>query len=620
MCPVCAAPDTGGRECPGCHWRMWDDAPVLGALTDEDRAAARTALDTARHTWDLRAAALAGGGGDGARRLAPLLRPGTPPPGGPEPLPGGSLPPHDSAGWQQILTDLVGGRIPDVVFAEFTPDRLHVVRAAADASGIPRQSDAGSTDWAALLPLLGGDADLRRFRLAGGIGTGEVLDRAEFDAAVAHWLRTHPVLSRSRTLVILGRRSGWVLLDRAAALLRSAHRPGAELGPGPGETAQDPATDTAEAVRAALRTAPLAVDHSLLLARVDRRTGEVHAHTQVLFPAGSRLRRGETATAEITVYGGLAARAPVLLPVLAGVPGADGSGAVTLSARRTALAAFAPARLAFVLHGPGEVTPDDGPAARLGGRDHTDPPDLPALLGSLPRRVIHPPALEVFLTVEMSGADPEETAERLAFARDVVAALARRHGPGLRVGAVGHYDHAVHENRYGPRPVLLLRAPAAPARTTLAALAGWRPARRAQDTASSLEDALKEVGRLVKGGRARPADGARTERVLLVVGRRPPGLPEQHEVVPSCPLGADWRGELDALRARGIRVLARADPDTGGERGPVQHYAAAAWDALGAGGSFRPGTDTADDVADTLAPPWRWDGLPCPLALATPLL
>ncbi|MCG7529199.1 hypothetical protein MHW47_32825, partial [Streptomyces sp. OfavH-34-F] len=153
-----------------------------------------------------------------------------------------------------------------------------------------------------------------------------------------------------------------------------------------------------------------------------------------------------------------------------------------------------------------------------------------------------------------------------------------------------------------------------------AALAGWRPARRAQDTASSLEDALKEVGRLVKGGRARPADGTRTERVLLVVGRRPPGLPEQHEVVPSCPLGADWRGELDALRARGIRVLARADPDTGGERGPVQHYTAAAWDALGAGGSFRPGTDTADDVADTLAPPWRWDGLPCPLALATPLL
>ncbi|MFC8534119.1 hypothetical protein ACFUJY_09190 [Streptomyces sp. NPDC057249] len=611
---MCATPDTGGRECAGCSWHMWDD-PVLGALTDEDTDAARTALRAARHTWDLRAATLSQGDAEGVRRLAPLLRAGPAHSGEPAPpsLPGGSLPPHDSARWQQILTDLVGGRIPDVVFAEFTPDRLHVIRAAADRSGIPRQTDAGSTDWASLLPALAGDAAPRRFRLAGGIGTEPPLDRAEFDAAVTRWLHTHPVLSRARTLVLLGRRSGWVLLDRAAALLRTVYRPSAEIGPGPGEAASG--TDTADAVRAALRTAPLAVDHSLLLARVDRRTGEVHAHTQVLFPAGSRLRRGETATAEITVYGGPAARTQVLLPVLAGTPGADGSGAVALSARRTAFAAFAPARLAFVLHGPGEVTTHED--AHTEGRGEL--PDIPALVSSLPRRVIHPPALDVFLTVEMSGADAEETGERLGFARDVIATLARRHGPGLRVGVVGHYDHAVHENRYGPRPVLLLRIPAGPARAALTALTGWRPARREQDTASSLEDALKEVGRLVRA-RPRTARAPDTRRVLLVVGRRPPGLPEQqHEVVPACPLGADWRAELDALRARGVRVLARADPDAG-PKGPVPGYAASAWEALGAGGSFRPGSDTADDVADTLAPPWRWDGLPCPLALATPLL
>ncbi|MEU2025216.1 hypothetical protein ABZ565_24185 [Streptomyces sp. NPDC016469] len=612
---MCATPDTGAQECAGCSWRMWDD-PVLGALTDEDTEAARTALRTAQHAWDLRAATLSQGDAEGLRRLTPLLRAGPADPGepAPPPLPGGSLPPHDSARWQQILTDLVGGRIPDVVFAEFTPDRLHVIRAAADRSGIPSQADAGSTDWASLLPALDGDAGPRRFRLAGGVGSEEALDRAEFDAAVTRWLRTHPALARAGTLVVLGRRSGWVLLDRAAALLRSVYRPSAEIGPGPGEAASG--TDTADAVRAALRTAPLAVDHSLLLARVDRRTGEVHAHTQVLFPAGSRLRRGETATAEITVYGGLAARAPVLLPVLAGTPGADGSGAVTLSARRTALAAFAPARLAFVLHGPGEVTAHEG-AAHADGRGEL--PDIPALVGSLPRRVIHPPALDMFLTIEMSGADPAETAERLGFARDVIATLARRHGPGLRVGVVGHYDHAVHENRYGPRPVLLLRVPAGPARAALAALTGWRPARREQDTASSLEDALREVGRLVRA-RPRTARAPDTRRVLLVVGRRPPGLPEQqHEVVPACPLGADWRAELDGLRARGVRVLTRADPDTG-PKGPVHRYTASAWDALGAGGSFRPGSDTADDVADALAPPWQWDGLPCPLALATPLL
>ncbi|MGC5411423.1 hypothetical protein ACPXCX_48310, partial [Streptomyces sp. DT225] len=209
-----------------------------------------------------------------------------------------------------------------------------------------------------------------------------------------------------------------------------------------------------------------------------------------------------------------------------------------------------------VLHGPGEVTAHEG--AHAEGR--CELPDIPALVGSLPRRVIQPPALDVFLTVEMSGADAEETGERLGFARDVIATLARR-----------HYDHAVHENRYGPRPLLLLRVPAGPARAALAALTGWRPARREQDTASSLEDALREVGRLV---RARPptARVPDTRRVLLVVGRRPPGLPEQqHEMVPACPLGADWRAELDGLRARGVRVLARADPDAG-PKGPVHHY------------------------------------------------
>ncbi|MEU3223840.1 hypothetical protein ABZ695_11875 [Streptomyces sp. NPDC006976] len=607
--------------------------PTLGALTDQDLEAARTALRDAQHTWDLRAATLAGGETGRAPRLAPPLRAGPADPGdrapAPPPAPARPLPPHDPAAWQQILNDLVGGRIADVVFAEFTPDRVHVIKAAVDASGIPRQADAGSTDWATLLPPLGQDPDLRGFRLAGGIGTQEAPDRAEFDAAVTRWLRAHPVLSRARTLVLLDRRAGWVLLERAAALLRSARPPTAEIGPGPPEPAGTRGTDTAEAVRAALRTAPLMVDHSLLLARVDRRTGEVHAHTQVLFPAGSRLRRGETATVEITVYGGLATRAPVLLPVLAGAPAADGTGAVTLSARQTALAAFAPARLAFVLHGPGEVTgagagsggtpPAPGPDE---GRATGALPDLPALLGGLPRHVIHPPALDVLLTVEMSGADPAETAERLEFVRDLVAALSRRHGPGLRVGLVGHYDHVTHENRYGPRPVLLHRVPAGPAHAALDALAGWRPARREQDTVSSLEDALKETGRLLRGRPDRGA-GPRAERIVLVVGRRPPGLPEQHEVVPACPLGADWRTELDALRARGVRVMARADPHTAPGKGPqglVHRYTASTWDALRADGSFSPGSDTADDVAEALAPPWQWDGPPCRLALATPLL
>ena len=71
-----------------------------------------------------------------------------------------------------------------------------------------------------------------------------------------------------------------------------------------------------------------------------------------------------------------------------------------------------------------------------------------------------------------------------------------------------------------------------------------------------------------------------------------------------------------------LRVLARADPDfgPGAVPGPAQHYASASWSALGADGSFRPGADTADKVAGALTPVWRWDGPPCRLAFATPLL
>lgn len=58
----------------------------------------------------------------------------------------------------------------------------------------------------------------------------------------------------------------------------------------------------------------------------------------------------------------------------------------------------------------------------------------------------------MFCTVELSGADAAETEERLAFVRDLIGSLARDPGTGggLRVGAVGHYDHAIHENGYAP--------------------------------------------------------------------------------------------------------------------------------------------------------------------------
>lgn len=630
--------------------------PVLGELTETDRRRDRAAVDAAGHAWDARAAALAatasGRGADGDGQLAAVLRGGPPPPRTRNPVADAAVPngaaAYDSARWREILADLIGGRIKALVFVEFGPERVSVIKAFADTDGIPRRTDAGSTEWSSVAPLLDRRPDIRRFQLAGGIGTLPAVGRADFDEAVARWLKAHVPPPSAHAMVLLHRRSGWTLLDRAADLLRAGYPLLAEEAPGPARangSADSPAngpadaaagTSTEDAVAELLRTAPLLRDHTLLLARVDDRTGAVHPHTEVLFAAGSRVPAGATATAVVTVHGGIADGTPVLLPVLAGRPAADGSGATVLSAPGTALDALTPVRLTFELRGPGDVRLAGSAAPQPNGRalphladrsrrpgrpDGHDLPNLPDLVGRLPRRILRPPGLEMWFTVEMSGADPAETAERLHFVRDVVTALAHSSGPEgrLRVAVVGHYDHVIHENDHTVRPTLLLPLPPAPAAAVLSELARWKPAPRRQDMASSLEDALKEVGRLA----ASPAGhAAATRRTLLIVGRRPPAMSVLRGPVPSCPLGADWRQELRALRGRGVRVTTRADPVAQAPPGgsdPAGDYARSAWAALSAEGSFRPGADGPAAVAEALAPAWWSDGPPCPLAFATAL-
>ncbi|WP_405809818.1 hypothetical protein OG729_34320 [Streptomyces sp. NBC_00210] len=597
--------------------------PVLGELSDGDIQEAREAAEAAGHAWDLRAAVLASADPGAGELPSTVIRGGPARPGekafreSGELL--GSIAELESAEWQQTLESLIAGHLGELLFVEFTPDYVKVIKACLDDRGIPRQADAGSAEWHLVAPMLDHRTEIRKFQLAGGIGTLQPISRTEFDAAVLRWLKAYIPPSCTGSMVLVTRRTGWVLLDRAAAALREMFAVRAEIGPG---AALPATTETTAAVQEVLRTAPLRFDHTLLLARVDRRTGAVHADSRVLFPAGLRLARGETATATVTVHGGVADTPSAALPVLCGIPAAGGGGAEPLGLMWTHLRALQPTPLTFVLHGPGEVEMVTTEGGSPGERPAVD---LAGLIRDLPRRILRPPRLELHLTVELSGADEAETAERLMFVRELITSLAGHGGAGQgpRIAVVGHYDHVIHENRYTRRPTLLLRVPAGPAEAALAALSSWRPARREQDTASSLEDALKEVAplRAAESGR----DSA-VRRIVLVVGRRPPGVPtQQYGLVPTCPLGADWRAELDRLRGAGLRVMTRADPVTGPRTTdraglPAQEYAAGAWAALSADGFFRPGADAPADVARALTPPWQTDGPPCRLAFAAPLL
>lgn len=279
-CPVCGTPEEGDL-CTVCRWRMRGD-PVLGDLTEEAARRAADALAAAAHGWDVRAAALCGsvapapeagagagagagseagvgarpaaGEGSASGRLAAVVRGGLPEAG-----PGASRAPGDQpagpweevsvrrpAQWLEILDDLIFGRVEELLFVEFDPDRVNVIKAYLDESGIPRQKDAGSVDWETLAPALDPHPEIRRFQLAGGIGEISPVDRRDFDAAVLRRLTASLPPPRDRSTVLLVGHPGWTLLDRAVATLRRSRPLRAELHRRDGQAY---GTTTTDAVR-----------------------------------------------------------------------------------------------------------------------------------------------------------------------------------------------------------------------------------------------------------------------------------------------------------------------------------------------------------------------------------
>ncbi|MFG2552083.1 hypothetical protein [Streptomyces sp. NPDC048581] len=599
-------------------------------MTDRDLESARDALREAEHAWDSRAAALSARRPQSGRRVAEVTRGGAPKRGGNHPPETGRADGGIPSEPGELLDGLHQGRFKELSFVEFSAEGLHMIKVTVGESGIPLQNEVGSRTWRSVVQEFDSDEDVRRFQLAGGIGTLPPVDRREFDDAVLRWLTACLPAVPDPPVVLLRPPSGWVLLERATAAVRGACAFLAELHAGSAELPDDTSArrTTADAVRRLIRTLPLLADYTLLLARADRATGALRPHSHVLFPAGTRLRPGESTTAEVTGYAGIAGRGALCLPVLAGVPAADGTGAPPVSVHQVEFGTLEPTRLTFVLRGPGEVdlvapdgrAPDDRtPGARL----DPDDVDVPRLITALRHcRVVRPQPLELFFTVELSGADSAETEERLTFVRDFTRPLARRDPAGatVRVGAVGHHDHTVYESTWAKEGILLeAPVPTGPPAELLSALGGWSHARRRQDMVSSLEDALEAVTRLWFGY----PDPVDVRRVVLIVARRPPAPPRQEGIVLACPHGKDWRRALALLRSHGVRVI-RVEPAAGSPPPDLQdraarRYADDAWKELGADGVIPPGADPAA-VAESLALPWRLEGPDLGLAFAAPLV
>ncbi|OIJ66380.1 hypothetical protein WN71_018690 [Streptomyces mangrovisoli] len=596
---------------------MYGD-PALGEATEQDHEDARAALDAAAHIWDLDAARRArppGAPGEGPDGYGSLLRGGPLPhpehataaaPDGPAPEP-----PADPAEWARVLGELIAGRIPALLVVEFAADNASVVHTRADANGIPARAKESTAEWRTIVPELHPEDDIRRFQLAGGIGSPDPVDREQFDRSVARWLSAALTVTPDDTVVLVCSRPGWTLLDRAAEVLRSRHRVPVVLHRAP--SAERPG----ERARGLLRSAPLLTDHVLLLARVDPGTGRVRLDERVLFRAGTVVPRPDGIAVRVAVHGGVTDNGSAALPLVARARDTGLDDATVLALHGLELPAHGTAWVTYVLRGPGEIEALGADGTPL-PRRAAPATDMAALTARVSGRVVPPPPLDLVCAVEMAGATEEETAERVAFLRELIGHLTERRQQ-LRVGALGYYDH-VSRNRYARAADIVVSVSPAAADRTLAAVARWRPAPRVRDSAAALEDALQAAVPMTAG---RPRRGG-PQKVLLVLGRRPPGLPGQVGLIPACTYGIDWRVQVGRLRAQGVRVVARADPPTTPPSGDrtglaLQRHTDESWRELAAGGSFRPGTDSARDVARALAPPWRMEGPSCPLAFAEPL-
>jgi hypothetical protein len=607
-CPVCHWPQPDVATCRQCGTVLRGDYTV-GLPTPPDTQAYSAALAADQRRYDLRAAVLAAAPGYDDPALLDVMMSfcrgdadGASPESEAGPLIAGlSRTQAESAvGIGFPLARLSAGETAAIQFVEIGPDGIAVETLTGGSDGVPRRVPGQARRWPDLVTgLPADDANLRRFRLAGGVGAGwtgdpETLARSVRDAAgraAATQLRTAAagvgaettrpwgVPAPSQDCVLVRRTSGWPLLEAAAGRVREVVRPIAEIVDLSGDALP-------QVVEAIARRTPLRHEYALALAARGQR-GAVVLDPFPLFRAGTVVHKHDWPKAQLDVRGIFPGVRQLLLPVLART-GPDQAewkevGRAIVDARGGAAIT-----VRFRLDGPGAVTLL-GPAA-LAADDSA--PRWPELLRDLPSRVPAGTATDVIVLVECGG-DGDQARARLDLLDGVLDAAAHA---DLRVAVVGYRDHGVERSR----PVLGSPLDTVEqARACSARLRAWEPDRGGRrgpgrfgdDNAAPLEDALDWAAH-------DPGWRPRARHLLLTIGRRPPHPPvvddRAHRVAPlPCKNGIDWEATLVSLRKEHDVECFAVVPAAGGAR---DEYTDRVWQMIGTAGRIDSETASAERI------------------------
>jgi hypothetical protein len=645
VCPVCHRPDTGAVTCAQCSQTL-RGGYVLGAATPADRSDLEASLADCRQRYDLRAAARAAGAPGGLDSellddLAVLARGGRP---SPERIRDAVAeveaadPPVSvtSAGLMFTLTRLVTGKSEAIAFVEVGPDAIAVQTLVAGPLGVPRLQAHEAIQWTDVLPLLPENPDLRRLRMAGGIGeapdgpaNADEADAAPTPALIAEAIvpalnklmaaaaaaaassRLHgspgagnslrPRVPRRVDIVLVRRPLRWPVLETALAQARTVLRPVAELVVPLAEG------DLETVVDAVAQRAPLRHGYELVLVDVNADNGAVSVKPYPLFGAGIAVTPDEppTVTVPLAVVAGHAA-AQVALPIVARRGPAPPYREPELVRQTRPLVELAAlngsvpgeTELRVTLHGPGNLEMHAVPELLSGHAIRAHWLELITMLpDQVPRTWVPAGGLDIVVLVELGGAE-DVVAERVRLARDTIREF--RGEPGVRVSVLGHRDHF---GRYRvdaigkpgeDREALVVGCPLTAPSEAWAAFGRaerWEAVPVVDRQVAPVEDALQ----IVAGSRWDWRPEAR--HVLLTIGGRvphPPREPRYGEGMLPCPHHYSWESALDRLAAaQTVEPWAVRD----GQENLKSSYVREAWRRLGARPDLWSGKVTAAQLA-----------------------